>query len=99
MAYPLPDKPGGINVLDLQDGSNYEILSGKPPFPAFHAWGEWLYYAQTVDGKKMLRRCNYLTLDVDRDAVHLTAKTPDGTVLDETTFTSPKVFPVAEGQG
>lgn len=33
---------------------------------------------------------HYLTLDVDRDAVHLTAKTPDGTVLDETSFTSPK---------
>lgn len=66
--YPLPDKPGGINILDLEDGSNHEILSGKPPFPAFHAWGEWLYYAQTVDGKKMLRRCNYLTLEVENVA-------------------------------
>lgn len=60
--YPLPNKPGGINILDLQDGSNHEVLSGKPPFPAFHAWGEWLYYAQGVDGKRMLRRTNYLTL-------------------------------------
>ena len=56
--YPVPNKPGGINILDLQDGSNHEILLGKPPFPAFHAWGEWLYYAQTVEGKKVLRRCN-----------------------------------------
>jgi len=66
--YALPNKPGGLNILDLQDGSNHEILSGKPPFPAFHAWGEWLYYAQTVDGKKMLRRCNYLTLQVENIA-------------------------------
>jgi Tol biopolymer transport system component len=63
--YPLPRKAGGINILDLRDGANREILSGKPPFPAFHAWGEWLYYAQTVQGKKMLRRCNYLTLKVE----------------------------------
>ncbi len=66
--YPLPNKTGGINILDLQDGSNHEILSGKPPFPAFHAWGEWLYYAQTVDGKKVLRRCNFLTIDVENVA-------------------------------
>jgi Tol biopolymer transport system component len=66
--YPLPEKPGGLNILDLTDGSNHEILSGKPPFPAFHAWGEWLYYAQTVGGKKLLRRCNYLTLKVENVA-------------------------------
>ena len=63
--YPLPNKPGGIEILDLQDGSRHEVLSGDPPFPAFHAWGEWLYYAQTVSGKKMLRRCNYLSLQVE----------------------------------
>jgi len=63
--YPLPDKPGGINILDLRDGANHEILSGQTPFPAFHGWGEWLYYAQTVKGKKMLQRCNYLTLQVE----------------------------------
>ena len=62
------DKPGGLNILDLQDGSNHEILSGNPPFPAFHGWGEWLFYAQQVDGKKMLRRCNYLTLAVENVA-------------------------------
>lgn len=66
--YPIPKKPGGINILDLQDGSNHEILSGKPPFPAFHAWGEWLYFAQNVGGKKTLRRCNYLTLKVENVA-------------------------------
>jgi hypothetical protein len=63
--YPLAGKPGGINILDLQDGSNHEILSGKPPFPAFHAWGEWLYYAQKVEGNNSLVRCNYLTLEVE----------------------------------
>jgi len=66
--YPPPDRPGGINIFDLNDGSSHEILSGKAPFPAFHAWGEWLYYAQTVDGKLMLRRCNYLTLQVENVA-------------------------------
>ena len=63
--YPLPNKPGGINIVDLQDGSTFEVLSGKPPFPAFHAWGQWLYYAQTIAGKKILRRCNYLSLEVE----------------------------------
>jgi hypothetical protein len=63
--YPQAKKPGGLNIFDLEDGSNHEILSGKPPFPAFHAWGEWIYYAQTIDNKKMLRRCNYLTLKIE----------------------------------
>jgi hypothetical protein len=63
--HSLPKKPGGLNILDLTDGSNYAILSGKPPFPAFHAWGEWLYYAQTVADKRLLRRCNFLTLQVE----------------------------------
>ena len=66
--YPLENKPGGINFLDLRDGSNHEILSGDPPFPAFHAWGEWLYYAQAVEGKNLLRRCNYLSLAVENVA-------------------------------
>ena len=66
--YPLPNKPGGINIVDLQDGSTFEVLSGKPPFPAFHAWGRWLYYAQTIEGKKVLRRCDYLTLKVENVA-------------------------------
>jgi len=66
--YPLSDRPGGINVLDLEDGSNHEILSGGPPFPAFHAWGQWLYYPESVEDKNMLRRCNYLTLEVENVA-------------------------------
>lgn len=66
--YSTDKKRGGIEIFDLQDGSRHEVLSGKPPFPAFHPWGEWLYYAQTVDGKKMLRRCNYLTMQVENVA-------------------------------
>jgi hypothetical protein len=63
--YSTANKRGSLNIFDLQDGSNHEILSGKVPFPAFHAWGEWLYYAQGVQGKKVLRRCNYLSLKVE----------------------------------
>lgn len=66
--YSTDAHPGGINILDLEDGTNQEILSGSPPFPAFHGWGEWLYYAETVDGVKMLRRCNYQTLAVENVA-------------------------------
>ncbi|MCF6284507.1 MAG: hypothetical protein L3K26_04895, partial [Candidatus Hydrogenedentes bacterium] len=36
--HPLPGKSGGINSLDLEDGSNHEGLSGDQPFPAFNAW-------------------------------------------------------------
>jgi len=61
--YSTDSKPGGISLADLVDGSRHEGLVGKPPFPAFHAWGEYLYYHQTVDGKLTLRRCNYLTAD------------------------------------
>ncbi|MDD4270916.1 MAG: hypothetical protein PHN77_22065 [Thermoguttaceae bacterium] len=32
--YPAPGRPGGLNIFDLEDGSNHESLSGKPPFPA-----------------------------------------------------------------
>ncbi len=67
--YPLDKQAGGISILDLADGSRHEVLSGKPPFPAFHAWGEWLYYQQTVGDKRMLRRCNYLSLQVEDVAV------------------------------
>ncbi|MFW6438049.1 MAG: hypothetical protein ACOCZ7_03450, partial [Armatimonadota bacterium] len=34
--YPSEGKPGGIEIFDLYDGSRHEVLSGKPPFPAFH---------------------------------------------------------------
>lgn len=60
--YSKGDQPGGISVIDLADGTRRDILVGDPRFPAFHAWGEHLYYQQTVDGKLLLRRCRYDTL-------------------------------------
>ena len=59
------DRPGGISIIDLTDGSRRDVLVGNPPFPAFHAWGECLYYRQTVDGKLMLRRCRYDTVKAE----------------------------------
>ena len=67
--YSTEERPGGINIVDLYDGSSHEILSGKPPFPAFHAWGEWLYYHQVVDGQRLLRRSNFLTYVTEDIAV------------------------------
>ena len=66
--YSQGDLRGGIEIFDLYDGSRHEILSGKPPFPAFHPWSDWLYYRQTVDGVPMLRRCNYTTLEIENIA-------------------------------
>ncbi len=67
--YNTPEQKGGISIVDLLDGSRYEVLSGKPPFPAFHPWEEWLYYQQSVDGVRWLRRCNYLTMQIEDVAV------------------------------
>ncbi len=97
--YPLQSKPGGLTILDLQDGSRHEILSGKPPFPAFHAWGEWLYYAQTLAGKKTLRRCNYLTLKTE-DVAELPADRGSysyGTVSPDHRYYAVSVQPPAGG--
>lgn len=99
--YRTDQKPGSIEILDLIDGSRHEILSGKPPFPAFHGWGEWLYYAQTVSGKKLLRRCNYLTLHVE-DVAELPAERGSysyGTVSPDYRYFAVSVVPPApEGQ-
>jgi hypothetical protein len=99
--YSTAEKQGGIEILDLGDGSRHEVLSGKPPFPAFHAWGEWLYYRQTVEGQAMLRRCNYLTLQIENVA----ALPPDrgsysyGTVSPDHRYYAVSVTPPApEGQ-
>ena len=97
--YPTAKTPGGINIFDLDDGSNHEILSGKPPFPAFHAWGEWLYYAQTVGDKKLLRRCNYLTLKIE-DVTELPADRGSysyGTVSPDHRYYAVCVTPPDEG--
>lgn len=57
--------PGGISLVDLADGSRREVLVGKPPFPAFHAWGDHLFYHQTVDGVLKLRRCHMASLRIE----------------------------------
>jgi hypothetical protein len=84
--YRKGELPGGISILDLADGSRRDLLIGKAPFPAFHAWGEHLYYQETVDGKPLLRRCNYATLKVedvaplpvDRGSYSYGTVSPDG---------------------
>jgi len=67
--YSSDRKPGGISVLDLGDGSRHDVLVGATPFPAFHAWGEYLYYHETVDDVLWLRRCSFLTLEGEDVAV------------------------------
>ena len=71
--YGKGDRPGGISIVDLTDGARREVLVGKPPFPAFHAWGEYLYYHRKLDGRLMLRRCRYDTAKVE-DVAQLPAE-------------------------
>ncbi len=63
--YSEADRPGGISIVDLTDGSRRNVLVGDPRFPAFHAWGAYLYYQEKVEGKLMLRRCRYETLAIE----------------------------------
>ncbi|MEA3400814.1 MAG: hypothetical protein U9R79_06145 [Armatimonadota bacterium] len=67
--YDTEERPGGLSIVDLADGSHHQVLEGTPLFPAFHAWGEYLYYRQRVGEQLMLRRCHYLTLEVEDIAV------------------------------
>lgn len=53
---------GGLSILDLTDGSLHPVLTREPRFPAFHAWGEYLYYQELVNEKLLLKRCHYQTL-------------------------------------
>ena len=63
--YATEAKPGGISILDLVDGQRHDILTGQVPFPAFHGWGQWLYYQEKKPEGRWLRRCNYLTLQTE----------------------------------
>ena len=63
--YRQDNLPEGISILGLADGSRRDLLVGKAPFPAFHAWGEHLYWHETVEGRLLLRRCRYATLEVE----------------------------------
>lgn len=60
--YSTEDKPGGLSIIDLKDGCRYDILEGDPRFPAFHAWGDYLFYQEEIKDKLVLKRCHYLTL-------------------------------------
>lgn len=62
MHYASGSLAGGLSILDLTDGSLHPVVTQKPRFPAFHAWGEYLYYQETVGDKLLLRRCHYQTL-------------------------------------
>jgi Tol biopolymer transport system component len=57
--YPHEGEPGGIEIVDLYDGSRHEVLAEKPLFPPFHAWGEYFYFRQRGENGQMLRRCRY----------------------------------------
>ena len=54
---------GGLSVLNLTDGSVQPILQGTARFPAFHAWGEHLYFQVSVGEKLLLKRCHLQTLE------------------------------------
>lgn len=63
--YKTDKQPGGISIFDLQDGSRHEVIVGQVPFPAFHAWGEWLYYQEKKADGRWLRRCHFLTMKIE----------------------------------
>lgn len=58
--YPHEGTDGGLSILDLVDGSLHPVLKKMPRFPAFHAWGEFLYFQQHVGKEMRLRRCHYV---------------------------------------
>ena len=60
--FPDDDNIGGLSILDLEDGSVYPIFVGTARFPAFHAWGKYVYYQEEVASRLLLKRCHYQTL-------------------------------------
>jgi Tol biopolymer transport system component len=60
--YPEGDKPGGLSILDLEDGSVHPVIKTSPRFPAFHAWGDYLYCQEESGQKLILKRWHYQTL-------------------------------------
>ena len=61
---------GGLSILDLTDGSQHAVLASQPRFPAFHAWGDYLYYQEIAGDKLLLKRCHYQKL-VKEDVAEL----------------------------
>jgi Tol biopolymer transport system component len=62
MHYSAGALVGGLSILDLTDGSLHPVVTQKPRFPAFHAWGQYLYYQEMVNDKLLLKRCHYQSL-------------------------------------
>ncbi len=50
---------GSLAVLDLETGEETVILDHQPRFPAFHAWGEYLYYQEVREGQVHLERASF----------------------------------------
>jgi len=63
--YAEGDLDGGLSVLDLTDESIHPILETAPRFPAFHAWGEYLYNQVEHGDRKVLKRWNLQTLECE----------------------------------
>ena len=60
--YPTETQEGALVILDLNDDSLHPVTAGKTRFPAFHAWGRYLYYQELRGETVVLHRCDYLTL-------------------------------------
>ena len=58
-------KIAGLRLLGLPDGAVRATLPTAVRFPAFHAWGEYLYYQELVGPRLLLRRCRYATGQVE----------------------------------
>ena len=61
--YAEGDQDGGLSLLDLEDGSLHPVQEQMPRFPAFHAWGDHLYYQEAVGDELLLKRCHYQSLE------------------------------------
>ncbi len=67
--YRTDKMEGGISLVDLVDGSKYEVMSGDPRFPAFHSWGDYIFFQERVDGNLLLRSCHYNTIEKKNIAI------------------------------
>jgi hypothetical protein len=67
--YRTDELEGGISLVDLVDGSIYEVMKGDPRFPAFHAWGDYIFFQEKIDGNLLLRSCHYNTLEKKNIAI------------------------------
>ncbi len=60
-----PDCPGGLSILDLDDGTQYPVHENPTHMPCFHGWGSHFYCLHEEMDDLLLRRWNYLTLQVE----------------------------------